>query len=286
MLCGLFIVDYDYGVSVNIGDYIQSIAAMQYCKGFKVSYIERDSLSKYRGEKVKIIMNAWWRINKNNMIPSKDIFPLYISYHLDNPSMINSEYINYLKKYQPIGCRDTYTTKIIHNAGIESYFSGCLTLTLGKTYKNKHNYNFRIIYITDCKLCEKHIQLIMNYIKNITSYTNYKIIYISHIYGKSINHKERYEIADKILRKYQSAYLVLTSRLHACLPCIAMNTSVILIKEKLDTRFSGLIDFTNYIIINKTNTYINVLHKSETIYNPNTYKNYTRNLDKRVKSFF
>lgn len=283
--CGIFYVDYTYGNSVNIGDYIQSIAAMQFCKAKQTIYIERDSINKYRGKKIKVIMNAWWRINKMNMIPSNKINPLYISYHLDNPESITLDYLNHLKKYEPIGCRDVNTANTLNKMGIKSYFSGCLTLTLGNTYSNNYLPTSKVIYFSDCPLCDRYKEFILNYIKNITSYSNYTIIKINHEYSKSITHQNRFSLADNTLRKYQSAFLVLTSRLHACLPCLAMNTSVILIRNNLDNRFTGLIDFTNYMIFNSTKPYTRVVQKNGNIINPNNYLNYSSKLEKTVKDF-
>jgi hypothetical protein len=43
--------------------------------------------------------------------------------------------INYLKKYGPVGCRDYWTKTLLDKYGIPCYFSGCLTLTLGRKYQ-------------------------------------------------------------------------------------------------------------------------------------------------------
>lgn len=283
--CGIFVEDYLYCKSVNIGDYIQSLAALQYCKKKRIIFIERDSISKYKGEKVKLIMNAWWRISNNNSIPSNFIKPLYISYHLDNPQKISLEYIKFLKKYEPIGCRDTYTKNIFQNYGIKSYFSGCLTFTLGKTYKNKHTNNDIVIF-SDCFLCYEYKNYIMNIISNITNKSNYRIIQLTHEHSKSITQENRFNIANNYLRLYESAFLVLTSLLHSCLPCIGMNTSVILVRESIDKRFSGLINFTNYIFIKNNKTEINILTNNRSIINPDLYQKYSYSLDKRAYRHF
>lgn len=41
----------------------------------------------------------------------------------------------YLKEYEPIGTRDYATRDLLQKHGVNAYFSGCLTLTLGNTYK-------------------------------------------------------------------------------------------------------------------------------------------------------
>ena len=125
-------------VRKNIGDYIQSIAQEQFI-GKDYQYVERESLNTFKSdEKVNLIMNSWFMWHPENFPPSDDINPLFISFHI-NPSiaskLLTEKSIAYLKKYQPIGCRDTDTMRLLQSNGIDSYFSGCLTLTLGISYK-------------------------------------------------------------------------------------------------------------------------------------------------------
>lgn len=75
-----------------------------------------------------------------NWSPSKHINPLFVAFHINSKvrdSMLSKESIEYLKKYEPIGCRDTYTMDLLKGKGIDAYFSGCMTLTLGYKYKRK-----------------------------------------------------------------------------------------------------------------------------------------------------
>ena len=53
----------------NIGDYIQSLAALQYLpKNCKPYFVDRDTIQFYKGPKVKLIMNSWNRIYKKKNI--------------------------------------------------------------------------------------------------------------------------------------------------------------------------------------------------------------------------
>lgn len=126
------------GVHKNIGDYIQSIAARQFT-GHDAILIEREHLHEYFGVPVKLIMNAWWMHRPENWPPSENIHPLFTSFHV-NPikaeKMLSPIGVEYLKKHEPIGCRDKGTQRILTEKGINSYFSGCLTLTIGNIYKD------------------------------------------------------------------------------------------------------------------------------------------------------
>lgn len=122
----------------NIGDYIQSLAARQYAEEY--SYlVEKEDLSHFQSdEKVKVIMNGWYMIRPENWPPSDSIVPLLTSIHISplcSNRMLSKEGIEYMKKYGPVGCRDLGTKDILDKAGVQSYFSGCLTLTLGRKYK-------------------------------------------------------------------------------------------------------------------------------------------------------
>ena len=124
--------------SINIGDYIQSLAASQFLSSDPV-YINRDELGLYDGEGAKVIMNGWYTYKPSTCLPSKTVMPLFVSFHLNTEakdSFFTTNNIALLKQYAPIGCRDEYTARILQEYGIVAYYSGCLTMTLG------HRFNF------------------------------------------------------------------------------------------------------------------------------------------------
>lgn len=123
----------------NIGDYIQSVSQEQYYDKID-TYVERESMNTFQlGEEVKTIMNGWFMHNPENFPPSDCIRPLFVSFHIV-PSMaermLSPEVISYLRKYEPIGARDTGTKELLESKGIKSYFSGCLTICLNRKYKS------------------------------------------------------------------------------------------------------------------------------------------------------
>lgn len=129
------------GVYKNIGDYIQSVAQEQFFDNIDC-YIEREYLNKVNEkEPVNVIMNGWFMWKPENFPPNPNtINPLFVSFHLVptiSKRFFTSNTIDYLKKHQPIGTRDYGTKKLMDAYGIKSYFSGCLTLTLGLKYKSQ-----------------------------------------------------------------------------------------------------------------------------------------------------
>jgi lipopolysaccharide biosynthesis glycosyltransferase len=66
------------------------------------------------------------------------IEPLFVSVHIAKPEILDDEkVVKYLKKYGPVGCRDTATMHRLHDLGLkDAYFSGCLTLTLESHHRS------------------------------------------------------------------------------------------------------------------------------------------------------
>lgn len=263
----------------NLGDYIQSLAAHQFLP--QVDYfVNREKMGEYRGEKIKMILNGWFTHNTHNWIPSDDIEPLFISFHINNtaaPFMLREKGIAYLKKHQPIGCRDQFTVDILKEKGIAAYFSGCLTLTLD-SYKVDDNQREDKIYIVDPLYGYTTRKKIFQNNKTLTkSILNGTILDINkrkqHL-RKIINHdlwmtathvqheqlantysrQEKFDIAEKLINMYARAKLVITSRIHCALPCLALGTPVIFMngfENFVDScRFDGIIDYFNRIDIN------------------------------------
>jgi hypothetical protein len=262
------------GGRINLGDYIQSIAARQFFNA-KHSYVHRDKLNSYDGENIKIIMNAWFK-HAGALPPSNKIHPLVISIHLDKKAMqqiSTPEGLAFLKKHEPIGCRDYATVERLKKIGVAAYFSGCLTTTLGETYKREKPNNK--IYVVDPllhfrpfkALCKNPRSSIRNIVQNGCFNVKKHIInsikdkigdgeieYITHWFKpeKEMTEEDFFNQAHKLLQKYAAAKLVITSRIHCALPCLGMGTPVIFIDDSVPNdshadRFKGLVDLVNTI---------------------------------------
>jgi hypothetical protein len=232
--------------TLNIGDDIQAIAAKNFLPQKSIG-IDREFVHQFNHtKKINVIMNGWYMITKNfnwcrddipapekSWPPSNLISPLLISIHFAKkfvPLALTDEGIAYLKKYGPVGARDLNTLNILQKNNIPSYFSGCLTLTLENDCKKRD----KIIYAVDIDdECVKFIKF----------KTKYKVEEITHKISKDmqLNYAKRLKYAEGILEKYKKAKCVITSRLHAALPCLAFETPVLLIKpNKESSRFEGL----------------------------------------------
>lgn len=273
-----------YPNSNNLGDFIQSIAAAQWFEGAPF-FLDREALHRHEGPKVKLFMNGWFMEQSANWPPSDAITPLFISFHL-NPTAVNGvlkpEGISYLKKHQPIGCRDLYTKTVLEQHGIKAYFSGCLTLGLKRDLfveKNKKRKGILVVsplerllpQPNDFKgkgfysLLSKCIQSIkqpfktkqykqaMSLLQTYLGQAQEEIFYTSQLMDPSqFSEQERRQGALELLKSIASAKMVVTSRIHTALPAVAFNTPVLFLADGLDhpnqkSRLEGIDSFFHSI---------------------------------------
>lgn len=278
------------GSEVNIGDYIQALASAQFLPQID-GFIQREKLKDYNEEECKVIMNGWYIHHPEQWPPSTKIIPLYVAVHfnvLAKDVLFSPNSIEYLKKFAPIGCRDTYTRDLLRQQGLDAYFSGCMTLTLGYKYKSKEKenicyfvdpyfithwnfyntlYNFFYLicnwkainiiakkYPEEKKGLRKRMILTTFYRKYKRFFTKDTLINAEYICQQNKHYKESFKSdeerlneAERLVKKYAKARLVVTSRIHCALPCLGLETPVIYTEngdqtETSSCRFGGLRD--------------------------------------------
>ncbi len=138
--------------AINIGDYVQALASSQFYPRID-GFIEREKIDDYHEDVCKMIMNGYYMHDGNHWPPSEKILPLLVAIHIN--SLVRSKFatkesLDFFKKYEPIGCRDYDTMDYLRDRGIDAYFSGCLTLTLG--YKYRFNGVRSGVYFVDPKV--------------------------------------------------------------------------------------------------------------------------------------
>lgn len=239
----------------NIGDDIQTYAQERFLP--RVDYlIDRENLELFvpdKKEKVKLIMNAWYIHDIFNFNISPYIEPLYISMFLkkipyEGGITIGTDYLNTnilesFKKYGPVGTRDIHTKKILDQLKVPNYFSGCMTLTLNKFEGVKEE-----DYIVAVGLNDREI----NYIKKRT---NRKVIkFVQDVKKGSFSNEswdERKKRVENTLKLYQGAHMVITTKLHCSLPCLALETPVLLLYDtsfaENKDRIGTFLPYLNYI---------------------------------------
>ena len=173
-----------------------------------------------------------------------------VSMHIKNTEFLTTpprgSSIEYLKRHQPIGCRDRNTAATLSELGIKAYFSGCLTTTLDINYKAKEKDRTQEIIFCDYEFGD--YPQADNYLKSLKAYDFENIVHTTHSVSKEYTHSERFQMAEELLHKYAKAKLVVTIRIHCALPCLAFGTSVILVNKNYDVkRFGGIYDLLNTV---------------------------------------
>lgn len=300
---------------VNIGDYVQSLAAKQFLPKVDV-FIERENLQVNLPDTYKCIMNGWY-MHGSKWPPSNNIQPLFVSFHINSKAehvLLSQSSIDYLKQHEPIGCRDIRTMNLLKERNVDAYFSGCLTLTLGKSYCSNESSGeilFADPYIYEtipskivkkvkktigCEMNESTMRKkIMNQYKNILPKSFLENFSVSTQIEKiptQYNHEEYFQKAEKLLQRYAKAKVVITSRIHCALPCLAMGTPVIYVhsqreNEEHNSRLNGILElFDNIIYINKNRVeFSKKITSPEDVINSNSYIKYKESLIERVEKF-
>ncbi len=246
------LMTYDIKNHFNVGDYIQSLAARQFLPQVD-QYVNRERLDEYNGPPIKLIMNGWFMHHAEHWPPSPNVVPLFVSFHLTKraaATMLTEEGIAYFKQYR-VGARDTVTQRVLEEKGIDCYFSNCLTLTLGESYRHQPGTE---VYFVDVlhkwHFIGRRRRLLRKVFSEdmIDSATRIQHRRSAREYPTE---ESRFELADRYLRLYQNAKLVVTSRLHCALPCLAMGTPVIFVdgwvRSKERNRFEGVRGMLNTV---------------------------------------
>ncbi len=220
-----------YSGTNNLGDEIQSLAARRFLPRVD-RFIAREDLQSDPGCEVAVstIMNGWFLHHPERWPPHPAIRPLLTSFHVSQfkPSswrpwrpgpaqiIMSPKNIDYLRRHGPVGARDRATLSLLARHGVESFYSGCLTLTFpARDQVERKN-------MVACDLDADTLKALAGRLKApplITTHTD----------NVTQSAADRFTKAESLLRLYAEARLVVTSRLHCALPCIAFGTPVLFI---------------------------------------------------------
>ena len=223
----------------NYGDNIQTIALDYIIKQLfpekEIVDINIYDLPYYDGEYVLLPLNCnFWTCDENYFLPaSYKIIPVFIAVSFQIPPT-SKRAIDYLKKWEPIGCRDFETLDMMRRLGIQAYLNGCTTLTLPKRNKSPIKKKVFLVGLSESSR-EQVLQKIGN---DNVEVVNQIEIYCNDVEGSSFI--TDYKTKEIYQRYRDEATLIITSKLHCASPCIAMGIPVIIIREKKSCRFEWI----------------------------------------------
>lgn len=282
------LMTYDIKRHFNVGDYIQSVAARQFLPRVD-QYVNRERLSEYTGPEIKLILNGWFMHHPQHWPPSPNVIPLFVAFHLTQraaATLLDDKGVAYLKQHR-VGARDTFTLKVLQEKGIDCYFSSCLTLTLGQSYTHRLGTD---VYFVDVLHKWHFIGRRRRLLRKVFSDDLIdSAIRIQHRQSARDypTEESRFDLADRYLKLYQNAKLVVTSRLHCALPCLAMGTPVVFVdgwvRNKERTRFEGIRKMLNTVGFGGGEVHTNF--DPEHIHNRDHHRQYVAALEQRCREF-
>lgn len=223
-----------YRDNINLGDQIQSLAAEQFLPQID-RFFNRDTLALEEvSEPHLLIMQGWFSMSPEQAFPpATNIIPIFFGFHISPCNhgyhhFLSPASVEYLKKHEPVGCRDLATLHLLQNQGVNAFLSHCLTLTFPNRDAAPNNGKVVLVDADRIRIPEKLLK---------------GAITLSHrLPSPDFSELEKREMAGSLIDLYRKqAQLVITTRLHCALPCLAMGIPVVFFgEEEEDIRFSGL----------------------------------------------
>lgn len=233
---------------VNLGDPIQSYAVKLLYREMGIEEddiipVPRYDMKNYDGEECICVVNTCstyeeLAYDSNFMPPSNKLHAIPYSLHINRD--IPEDELDFYRGCMDVGCRDVFTERMLAKKGVNSYLTGCLSLTFPRRSRELDE-KANTVYLIDVQpefkkliptdLLENAVELSAIHRFNITHNSN------------RMTKEEAFEFhrmgEERIELLKNTAKLVITSRLHAAAPCLAMGIPVIMTKH--DDRF-GFID--------------------------------------------
>jgi predicted O-methyltransferase YrrM len=202
----------------------------------RLIYLDRDALRfsarEFGGRQLWLLLYGWNYHSCYGAIPpwpmADNVSALIFSFHLAAPELLSRPTLDWLKRFEPVGCRDWNTVGWLLNQGIQAFFTGCVTTTVSLRRPSTRVGPIAVDIREDRRPTDSlpitHAESWLRVAK----------------FDTAMRHcLERVQL-------YCCAKSVITSRLHCYLPCRALHTPVELVgPHSADLRLQGLADLTD-----------------------------------------
>lgn len=227
----------------NAGDTIQIFAIDIIYKEMQLNQndiidIPIDEIRTYHGEKVILPIAGYFQYESRNPVfpTSNDIIPIFLSIHCTSKQYLKHK--SFWKKYEPIGCRDESTMLAMRKIGCDAYLLGCITSLFPK-----RNFIPDTPHVFLVDVHPKAIHYIPKSIMQSAEYMTQDIPIDKNMSKQKIANIIQQQTKNIYCRYFNEATLIVTSRLHVAVPCMAMGIPVIVVKDGFDKRFGWLEKF-------------------------------------------
>jgi len=226
--------------TTNLGDDLQAIATSLALPHVD-RLIDRETLADATFEAPHAVIMQSWFTRQWFRAPSASIDPIYFGFCVGKPQMKRGLWPRHLRAHAPIGARDRETMNRLAGMGVESFWSGCLTLRIGSHLEPVRNEEREGVYFVDLHPDAERF---------VPEALRERAIRISNEVPPAL-------MADPLARmarvaalndRLRRAELVVTRRLHTALPCVGFHTPVALVisataHDSNINRFAGFEDF-------------------------------------------
>lgn len=208
---------------MNLGDDIQTLAVSRLLPRVD-GYVSREALNQVE-EPCVVPMNGFF-MNTTNWPPSPAVKPVFFAFHVTPQAqkvVCTPENIEYLKQWQPIGCRDRGTMEALGKHGVEVYYSRCVTLTFPRREQEPEDGGQVFI----CGVGPRARSAIPRALRK-------KAITVDQAKVRLpiTDTQLKLAMAAELLEQYRKrARLVITSKIHCAMPCIAMGIPVVFLYD-------------------------------------------------------
>lgn len=214
----------------NIGDVLQGMVARQFLPSSSTAVDREQTRGMSDAIPSLLLANGWFIHDRRSFPPPETVTPLYVSMHIDNLRWLRlPEVRSHLRRHAPIGCRDRKTMLLLWGWGIPAYYSGCLTLTT-------NTLEIPTLPRSGERLLVDGVDhpLPAAVVDRLESLLGGSFTRISHDPPDPVGPFYEYcqrgtQVMNGLLARYQAADLVVTSKIHCALPCLALGVPVLLV---------------------------------------------------------
>lgn len=213
----------------NLGDDVQGLAASRFLPSVD-TFIDRDNPTEMAGgPDTFAFYNGWFTWRPDLYPPPANVKPIWIAVHIATPHLLTAATAEHLKAHEPIGARDLHTLSLLRAAGIQAYWSGCLTATLPKNDAPRTGGEVLLM-----DLNRKVAKLVPRSLRRGSKSLSNKV-------REPADPAARLELSKRLVDRLSKARLVITSRLHVAVPCAGVGTPCVMLHPRVnsDVRFGG-----------------------------------------------